>query len=77
LPTVVTDGTPVELYFLEVSVVAFAVELVSVGYFAVELVVEYFSVELVVGYFVVELDSGVEYEVFVEDVEDLVSPQTK
>jgi len=64
----VTDGTPVELYFLEVSVVAFAVELVSVGYFAVE---------LVVGYFVVELDSGVEYEVFVEDVEDLVSSQTK
>ena len=52
MPTVVTDEPSVELYFLEVSsvvlVVAFAVELVSVGYFEVEPVsVEYFVVELV------------------------------
>jgi len=75
LPTVVTDGLSVELYFLVVSslvlVVAFAVELVSVGYFAVELVsVGYFVVELVsVGYFVVEVS--------VKDVEGFDSSQTK
>jgi len=81
LPTVVTDGLSVELYFLVVSslvlVVAFAVELVSVGYFVFELVsVGYFVVELVsVGYFVVELVFGV--EVSVKDVEGFDSSQTK
>jgi len=65
LPTVVTDGLSVELYFLVVSslvlVVAFAVELVSVGYFVVELVS--------VGYSVVEVS--------VKDVEGFDSSQTK
>jgi len=73
LPTVVTDGLSVELYFLVVSslvlVVAFAVELVSVGYSVVELVS--------VGYFVVELVFGVEYGVVVKDVEGFDSSQTK
>jgi hypothetical protein len=93
LPRPVTDGPFVELYFLVVSfvvfVVAFAVELVPVRDFVVELVPdedfvvelvsdEDFVVELVpVGGFVVELVFDVEYEVFVADVEELDSPQTK
>jgi hypothetical protein len=83
LPRPVPDGPPFELYFVvvfsAVLVVAFAVELVSVGYFVVELAsVGYFVVELdSVGYFVVELVTGVEYEVLVEDVEGFGSSQTK